>query len=236
MPWISPHNCHEKRPRREPDITRRKCCEKLAATRHIRSLFGKMRKTAVCSAVDRKSQATSPRAGPPPSRLGWGWGWAEGLVRWFQRPTWLPASERRERAGGPGFSCRARRRESHPPDVCATSTEAEARAGCIYSQRLWPGRGGAAVRCRLPGPLCPVPAPTQARRMGRLKDEIPLSTSIYAQKYTPWAYIFEPLLDLLPRRGRQPGARGRAARPPARPHSNPLHPPQLTKANHWVCN
>ena len=74
MPWISPHNCHEKRPRREPDITRRKCCEKLAATRHIRSLFGKMRKTAVCSAVDRKSQATSPRAGPPPGRPGWGWG------------------------------------------------------------------------------------------------------------------------------------------------------------------
>lgn len=146
------------------------------------------------------------------------------------------AASSQERAGGGGFSCRARRRESHPPDVCATSTEAEARAGCIYSQRLWPGRGGAAVRCRLPGPLCPVPAPTQARRMGRLKDEIPLSTSIYAQKYTPWAYIFEPLLDLLPRRGRQPGARGRAARPPARPHSNPLHPPPLTKANHWVCN
>jgi hypothetical protein len=42
--WISPHNCHEKRPRREPDITRRKCCEKLAATRHIRSLFWKNEK------------------------------------------------------------------------------------------------------------------------------------------------------------------------------------------------
>jgi hypothetical protein len=61
--------------------------------------------------------------------------------------------------------------------------------------------------------------------VGRLKDEIPSSTSIYAQKYTPWAYILEPLLNPLPRRGRQPGARGRAARPPARPHTNPLHPP-----------
>lgn len=50
---------------------------------------------------------------------------------------------------------RARRRESHPPDVCATSTEVEARAGCIYPQRLWPGRRGAAVRCRSPGPLHP---------------------------------------------------------------------------------
>ena len=113
MPWISHHNCHEKRPRREPDITRRKCCEKLAATRHIRSLFGKMRKTAVCSAVDRKSQATSPRAGPPPSRPGRGGAGGGGLVRWFQRPTWLPAVERRERAGGPGLSCRARAAASH---------------------------------------------------------------------------------------------------------------------------
>ena len=86
-----------------------------------------------------------------------------------------------------------------------------------------PARG----RCPLSEPGAA--APTQARRMGRLKDEIPLSTSIYAQKYTPWAYIFEPLLDLLPRRGRQPGARGRAARPPARPHSNPLHPPNSLK-------
>ena len=29
------------------------------------------------------------------------------------RPTWLPAVERRERAGGPGFSCRARAAASH---------------------------------------------------------------------------------------------------------------------------
>jgi hypothetical protein len=33
--------------------------------------------------------------------------------------------------------------------------------------------------------------------VGRLKDEISSSTSIYTQKYTPWAYIFEPLLNLL---------------------------------------
>ena len=65
------------------------------------------------------------------------------------------AASSQERAGGGGFSCRARRRESHPPDVCATSTEVEARAGCIYPQRLWPGRRGAAVRCRSPGPLHP---------------------------------------------------------------------------------
>ena len=69
------------------------------------------------------------------------------------RPKRLLALEREP--GGGGFSCRARRRESHPPDVCATSTEVEARAGCIYPQRLWPGRGGAAVRCRSPGPLHP---------------------------------------------------------------------------------
>jgi hypothetical protein len=129
----------------------------------------------------------------------------------------------RERAGAPGFSCcRTRRRESHPPDVCATSKEAEARAGCIYPQGLWPGR------C----PLSESPGPLHPRKhavAGRLKGEIPLSTSMYTQKYTPWVYIFEHLLNSLPRRGRQPGARGRAARPPARPHSNPLHTPNSLK-------
>ena len=190
--------------------------------------FWKNEQTAVFQPVDRKSQATSPRAGPPPSRLGWGCGCADGASAVVPAPN-VAVGFRAPRASrgarfllpGPG------RRESHPPDVCATSTEAEARAGCIYSQRLWPGRGGAAVRCRLPGPLCPVPAPTQARRMGRLKDEIPLSTSIYAQKYTPWAYIFEPLLDLLPRRGRQPGARGATGSTPTGPPTQqpPAPPP-----------
>jgi hypothetical protein len=134
-------------------------------------------------------------------------------VRWFQRPKWLPAVESRERAeGGGGFSCRARRRESH-----VTST------GCLcyFHRGRGKGRlhispepvarpGGAAVRCRLPVPL----HPRKHAVVGRLKDEIPSSTSKYTQKYTPWAYIFEPLLNPLPRRGRQPGARGRAASPP----------------------
>ena len=142
------------------------------------------------------------------------------------------AASSQERAGGGRFLL-----PGPPPRVTST--------GCLCYFHRGRGKGWLHIspeavarpargRCPLSEPGAA--APTQARRMGRLKDEIPLSTSIYAQEYTPWAYIFEPLLDLLPRRGRQPGARGRAARPPARPHSNPLHPPPLTKANHWVCN
>jgi hypothetical protein len=118
---------------------------------------------------------TSPRAGPPPIPLGGGGGATpRGTSAVVPAPkVWLPAVESRERAGAPGFSCRTRRRESHPPAVCATSTEAEARAGCIYPQsRLWPGRGGAAVRCRLSGPL----HPRRHAVVGCLKDETPLST------------------------------------------------------------
>jgi hypothetical protein len=108
----------------------------------------------------------------------------------------------RERAGGPGFSCcRTRRRESHPPPVCATSTEAKARAGCISPGAV--ARPLSAVGCR---GRCS--HPRKHAVVGRLKDEIPLSASIYTQKYIPWVYIFEPLLNPVPRRGRQPGARG----------------------------
>ena len=147
-------------------------------------------------------------------------------MRWFQRPTWLPAVERRERAGGPGFSCRARAAASHIHRMFVLLPQRPRQGPAAYIPR---GCGQAGAGPLSAGSEPGAAAPTQARRMGRLKDEIPLSTSIYAQKYTPWAYIFEPLLDLLPRRGRQPGARGRAARPPARPHSNPLHPPNSLK-------
>jgi hypothetical protein len=92
------------------------------------------------------------------------------------------------------------------------------------SPELWPGRGGAAVRCRSPGPLYPYKHAVVGR-CGALERRNPLKYfHIHPKEYTLNVY-FEPLLNPLPRRGRQPGARGRAASPPGRPHSNPVHPP-----------
>ena len=188
--------------------------------------FGKMIKTAVCSAVDRKSQGTSPRAGPPPSRPGWVGGWVGGGTSAVVPAPNVAAGCRAPRASRGGRFLLP----GPPPRVTST--------GCLCYFHRGRGKGRLHIfpeAVARPGrgscPLSAAPAPTQARRgvVRRLKDVIPLSTSIYTQKYTPWAYIFEPLLNLLPRRGWQPGARGRAARPPARPHSNPLHPPNSLK-------
>jgi len=167
---------------------------------------------------------TPPRAGPPPGPSGG----ENGAPALQYGDSGAQSGCRLSRASrGPGFSCCRTRPARVTATGCLCYFHRGRGKGRLHTAYIPSGCGQAAVRCRSARRgRC---APTQARRMGRLKDEIPLSTSIYAQKYTPWAYIFEPLLDLLPRRGRQPGARGRAARPPARPHSNPLHPPHSLK-------
>jgi hypothetical protein len=166
----------------------------------------------VSGAVGTSPQPGGPPSAPPPRGGG---GTAHRRPPSAVVPAPKAAAGCRERAGGPGFSCcRTRRRESHPPAVCATSKEAEARPGCIYPLRPWPGR--APVRCRRPGPLHP--RKTQARRgRGALERRNPLKyfdihPKIYTLRPGCIVHIFEPLLNPLPRtaaRGRQPGPRGR---------------------------
>jgi hypothetical protein len=208
MPWISPHKCHHV----EQAASARAGCAICKMSNGGGPLAVILQRGRLPLAI--------PAAGSPPSPRGGGGGRTTHRHPSAVVPAPKAAAGSRERAGGAGRFLLP----GPPPRV--TSTEVEARAGCIYPQRLWPGRGGAVVRCRSrPGPL----HPRKHAVVGRSKGEIPLSTSIHTQKYTPWAYIFEPLLNPLPRRGRQPGARGRAACPPARPHSNPLHPPHSLK-------
>jgi hypothetical protein len=256
MPWISPHKLpRETAPLCKPAqalqagasaASRHKRCEPAQAPRawHYEprsaanpytsrvSCFVNGKATAEKRPVDRNRSSilvsgaagTPPRAGPPPGPSGGENGAPPPPSMVIPAPK--VAVGCRERAGVPvSPAAGPARRESQAPAVCATSTDAEVKAGCIYPQWLWPGRCPLSERAP-PGPLRTYASTPYG---ALLKDAIPSSTSIYAQKYTPWAYIVEPLLNPLPRRGRQPGARGRAARPPVRPHSNPLHPPNSLK-------
>jgi hypothetical protein len=101
----------------------------------------------------------------------------------------------RERAGVPvSPAAGPARRESHPPAVCATSTEAEARAGCIYPQRQWPGR------CPLSDPRAA--APTQARRGGALERRNPLKYfHIFPRRNQPFTPPAEAHCNIHPNEG-----------------------------------
>ena len=236
MPWISPHNCHEKRPRREPDITRRKCCEKLAATRHIRSLFGKMRKTAVCSAVDRKSQATSPRAGPPPSRLGWGCGWAEGASAVVPAPNVAVGFRAPRASRGARFLL-----PGSPPRVTSTGClcyfhrgRGKGRLHIFPEAVARPGRG----RCPLSaaGAAVPCTRTHASTPYGALERRNPLKYFHIRPKIYALGVYFRAPAESAATAGSAAGRAGTGSTPTCPPTQQPPAPPQLTKANHWVCN
>ena len=188
-------SCHEKLPRCKPAQALRagasaaslalratQRCEPVDITS---KLLCKCKATAEKRPVDRNRSSkwccrNSPAGRPAARPLG-------GGERRTGPPSMVVPAPKvavgcRERAGVPvSPAAGPARRESQPPAVCATSTEAEARAGCIYPQGLWPGR---CPLSRSPGPRA-APTQAQARRGGALERRNPLKYFHIRPKATP---------------------------------------------------